>query len=326
MSLTYDTRAAALFHPEQDSAELPLEEGQQPSELALAAECARLAYLRIEEPTGAQTKRLNQALARFGFGPAERFGHSNTGSQGYGTYRPADRCAVIAVRGTQTDEWQDAFSDVGIRPMPPAHGSNGRVHNGFLQSSIGLLPDMRTWLADLPQPLARRVVCGHSLGAAVATLLAEPLAAHRLVTLGSPRVADAAYRQRLSGLHHLDITRIVDGCDVVTMVPPGEMVVPDFIFNMLEGVLSGALAGLEWLPARLRELSGRALPYCHLGRKIYIDRDGRLHPEPAADFITSDRWRAILTWPTLGVEHVPTRLLSDHAPINYLRALWPLAP
>lgn len=324
MSLSYDTRAAALFHPEQDSAELPLEEGQQPSELALAAECARLAYLRIEEPTGAQTRRLNQALARFGFGPAERFGHSNTGSQGFGAFRPADRCAVIAVRGTQTDEWQDAFSDIGIKPMPPAEGSNGRVHSGFLQSAIGLLPDMRTWLADLPQPLARRVVCGHSLGAAVATLLAEPLTAHRLVTLGSPRVIDAVYGQQLGGIQHLEITRIVDVCDVVTMVPPGEMVVPDFVFSALETVLSVALPGLAWLPVRLRELSGSTLPYRHLGQQLYIDRHGQPHRDPAVDFVRSDRRAALRTLPTLGFGHVPTRLLSDHAPINYLRAIWPL--
>ena len=337
MPLPYDTSTTALFQPERQSAELPLTPGRPPTELALAAECARLAYLRAEQTDGAEKQRLDRALARLGLGPATLFAHAETHSQAFGSYRADDGLSFIAVRGTQPDALQDTLTDTMIQPVPPAGDAPGRVHRGFREAAAGLLDDGRitAWLAGLPdRPPCRLVVCGHSLGAAVATLLAAPLAAQRLVTLGSPRLADAAYGQFLSAQPGLAITRLVDGADLVTMLPPAlSQHLPETVATALQALqaamarwpagLAGHAPGLVALLGRLAALPAQALPYRHLGQRLYIDHHGALHEQPAAAFVHHDQLAAISQLPPLGWGRVPTRLLSDHAPINYLRALWP---
>ena len=334
MILPYDTSTTALFQPERLPAELPLAPGQVPTERALAAECARLAYLRAERPDGLEKQRLDAALGRLGLAPARLFEHAGTHSQAFGTWRAADGLTLIAVRGTQPDALQDALLDATIQPVPPPRGAPGRVHRGFRDAAVGLLDDalLADWLDSLPaQPARRLVVCGHSLGAAVATLLAAPLAAQHLLTLGSPRVADAVYGQFLAAQPGLDITRIVDAADLVTMVPPplGHGL-PGAVASSLQALLALAppalavhVQGLAGLLQRLAALPAQGLPYRHLGRLLYIDQHGALHDAPDDAFVQQDQRAAIATLPPLGFDRVPTRLLSDHAPINYLRVLWP---
>ena len=334
MTLPYDTSTTALFRPERQSAELPLTPGRPPTELALAAECARLAYLRAEQADGAEKQRLDRALVRLGLSPATLFTHAETHTQAFGSHRADDGLSFIAVRGTQPDALQDTLTDAMIQPVPPPGDAPGRVHRGFRDAAAGLLDDgqITAWLASLPdRPPRRLVVCGHSLGAAVATLLAAPLAAQRLVSLGSPRLADPVYGQFLAALPGLVLTRVVDGADLVTMLPPplGHGL-PDPVATALRSLLArlppglaGHAQGLGALLGRLAALPAQALPYRHLGQRLYIDHHGALHEQPEAAFVHRDQLAAITQLPPLGFGRVPTRLLSDHAPINYLRALWP---
>ena len=333
MPLPYDTSTTALFQPERQSAELPLTPDRPPTELALAAECARLAYLRAEQADGAERQRLDRALARLGLGPATLFAHADTHSQAFGSHRADDGLSFIAVRGTQPDALQDILTDAMVLPVPPPGGAPGRVHRGFRDAAAGLLDDGRitAWLASWPDgPPRRLVVCGHSLGGAVATLLAAPLTAQRLVSLGSPRLADPVYGQFLGALPGLTLTRVVDGADLVTMLPPAlGQGLPDVVATALRNLLAlppglaGHGPGLGALLVRLAALPAQALPYRHLGQRLYIDHHGALHQQPAAAFVHLDQLAAISQLPPLGWGRVPTRLLSDHAPINYLRALWP---
>ena len=334
MPLPYDTSTTALFQPERQSAELPLTPDRPPTELALAAECARLAYLRAEQADGAERQRLDRALARLGLGPATLFTHADTHTQAFGSHRADGGLGFIAVRGTQPDALQDILTDAMVLPVPPPGGAPGRVHRGFRDAAAGLLDDGRitAWLASWPDgPPRRLVVCGHSLGGAVATLLAAPLAAQRLVSLGSPRLADPVYGQFLGALPGLALTRVVDGADLVTMLPPAlGQGLPDAVATALRNLLAllppglaGHGPGLGALLVRLAALPAQALPYRHLGQRLYIDHHGALHQQPAAAFVHLDQLAAISQLPPLGWGRVPTRLLSDHAPINYLRALWP---
>ena len=324
MPIPYDASDAALFHPEQPFHPLPQPRGTPPpgpwpNGIVLGAECARLAYLQVELPSSAQGALLNQQLQRFGFGSATAFAPEGCSTQGFGAYRAADGCAVLALRGTQADQLMDVVQDARalMVPLRPEDGmGQGQVHDGFLAGARSVVQAMRTWLNSLPQPATQVLVCGHSLGAAIATLLALPLGAHHLVTIGSPRVGNQAFADGLSAKAGLTIDRLVDSADIVTMVPPGDSQA------RMAGLITAVSAAVSWLPGhaddpltRLLTLAGASLDYRHVGRRHYIDRDGLLHADASDSAISADRLGDGL--------QLKTRLLHDHAPINYLRALWP---
>jgi triacylglycerol lipase len=125
---------------------------------------------------------------------------------------------VVAFRGTQPEQWRDVLADANILLVPWRAG-HGHVHAGFKKA----FDDIRPVLDPILQPLAAgRTLwfCGHSLGAALATLAADHYAGTRGVcTFGSPRVGDPAFahafNMKLSGRS----LRYVNDHDVVTHVP-----------------------------------------------------------------------------------------------------------
>jgi len=270
--MRYDPTAQALFHPEEAP---PLFGSDLKWTLdATCAELSRLAYIRHEDGDGA---RLDAALALGGFGPAAPFHDPERDAQGFGTLA-SDGTRFLAYRGTQADRLKDLVSD--LRFWGSRWSGRGRVHNGFLRAEQALAPAVDAWLARGPQgPL---VVTGHSLGAGMATISAARLAGSTLVTFGSPRVGDAAFRAVLAGR---TVRRYVDCCDVVATVPP-------------------------------------AIGYGHLGTECYIDRTGRVLPEPPGLLARNrDKWagRGAYLARCFGRKgNVPLRALADHAPINYI--------
>jgi hypothetical protein len=126
---------------------------------------------------------------------------------------------------------------------------------------------------------------GHSLGAALATLLASVKAPSALYTIGSPRVGDDDFVASLRGVKSF---RCVDCCDIVTQLPPA------------------------------------ILGYAHLGNADYIDRNRKMNQNPSDDFVEADRLRARenyllkYAWKS---GNVSVRDLADHAPVNYVTAI-----
>ena len=282
--IAYDPRRAALYQPELGDS--PLQGGSPADDAALAVEAARLAYLRFDETADAR-ERLAATLALAGFGPPTLFEDAATDGQAYGALR-ADGLALLAFRGTQPDKAGDLVSDVEFVHRPWDLG-DGVVHAGFRATALGLWPGVQAWLAGPAQRRQRLIVCGHSLGAAIATLLAAPAGADHLLTIGSPRVGDAVFIAALESTPGITITRIVHCCDVVTELPP---------------------AGLGFV---------------HGGRLVYLDRDGNRHPDAAPALIDSDRQQARLDYLARYAFRAGTLLardLADHAPINYVRAFW----
>lgn len=223
------------------------------------------------------------ALAAAGFGPHALFNDAGTGTQGFGAVR-ADGKAVLAFRGTQSDDFHDLLTDVEAASVPwPEAG--GDVHDGFAAGMRSVLADVETWVRGLPGSSSRLIVCGHSLGAALATLAASIFHPGTLITIGSPRVGDAEF---VKSLGPTSVVRIVDCCDLVTHLPPES---PD---------------------------------YTHVGNLWYIDRLGVASRAPDESMASADQIRARLDYGLTGLRSnmAPSRDLADHAPINYCRAFF----
>jgi len=281
-SISYDSSRQALYTPELR--ETLFEQGRNYRPLQIAIEAARLAYVRFDE-SAANHERLARDLSRIGFDPPEHFVDVLTDSQGFGAYRPGDRTALIAFRGTQPDKVTDIATDLDAFTVDWPE-SGGRVHHGFAHRARCLVPMVRQWLDQRCRERTSLIMTGHSLGAALATLVASILRPTLLATVGSPRVGNEDFKRVFGSL---ECVRVVDCCDAVTELPPE-------------------------LPA-----------YVHICPPLYITKDGVSIPNPDAGAIRLDRveGRAEYTlkyaWK---IGSVLVRDLADHAPINYVRAFF----
>lgn len=192
-----------------------------------------------------------RAATEIGFPEAELF--DNDGSQAF-RFRNAYDC-VVACRGTEPTEWNDLKADANAAMA--VVGSIGKVHSGFNTEVDDLWPMLEDLLRDNDRPVW---FCGHSLGAAMATICASRCIQsaiksnpEELHTFGSPRVGCRRYvRQR--GLKHY---RWVHNNDIVTRVPP------------------------PWMG------------YRHGGQEIYLDRHGRIRKLTGV-LRSRDRWHGFV--------------------------------
>jgi hypothetical protein len=278
--IDYDPSRTALYSPERH--ETLFEAGRAFTQTQCAIEAARLAYYRadVSEP---EHRRLTDALSSGGFGPPTLITHQDTHSFAF-TAMHADGTALVSFRGTQPDEIRDIATSLQANQVDWDE-SGGRVHAGFARAARAMLPAVRDWL-EAGEGAGRRalVFTGHSLGGALATLIATVLPPSLLVTLGGPRVGNTAFVAALAGIEML---RLVNGCDIVTQLPPA--------FSL----------------------------YAHAGPTCYISCEGQPVHNPDVGFIESDRAhgraRYVMdhAWKRGAVL---LRDLADHAPINYARA------
>jgi triacylglycerol lipase len=273
--MRYDATTRALFKPESGPA------AWAPSDRwtrdAICAELSRLAYVRFEE---GEEGVLAASLAFMGFGKPHCIHNPQTNTQAFCSVS-RDGTPYIAFRGTQADKVDDLLSD--LRFLPVRWTGKGRVHRGFLRALESVSEEIEDWLT--PYTESACVVTGHSLGAAIATLMVARLDHAELVTFGSPRVGTAAFARMFNGRA---VRRYVDCADVVTRVPP-------------------------------------PVGYKHVCRMIYVDRDGIAHAEvPGIFAIMADRALANLRHlrqHAFRRGRVTARSLADHAPINYVSAV-----
>jgi len=276
----YDPTRRSLYFPESGD---PLSDFSADWETDwICAELSRLCYYRFDEEKKPRFRTLLEAaLGKAGFSAPAYFADGKQDAQAFGT--TAGGAAYVVFRGTQGGKIMDLLNDF---KAPLVDWEDGKqVHWGFRDAFQSLESAIDSWIAEAAQQ--RLVVTGHSLGAAMATLLAARHKEAELVTFGSPRVGDKAFA---AGFEGRDMRRYVDCNDAVTMVPPG------------------------------------LIGYVHAGDMIYIDRFGVLNPKaPDASAVAEDRqigrrdyfrkyasqfWRNVLT-----------RRLADHTPINYVSAV-----
>lgn len=297
--MRFATSYDALFRPFlQDSLDPALFAGRPE---ALCAELSRLIYFAFP-PTA---KRLSSALAAHGFTDWHYFEDRRSSTQALALL-DSQNAAHVVFRGTEKTSRRDILTDAAFVKRPWHMG--GKVHRGFArayagQGSVlwhdrkgrpGLMHDrgfnvrdcIGAWLAQNKH--TRLVVTGHSLGAALATLLASEHPHAELVTFGSPLVGDDQFAALFDNPARV-VRRYRDCTDLVTTVPYG------------------------------------LIGYRHLRGLVHIDRNGNLtgwrdgDPEVIEDRKAARRdYRRVPKW---NLTQVKLRGMADHAPVNYVSAL-----
>jgi Lipase (class 3) len=259
--------------------------GMPKSEAALSAEMARLSYCRQESGFAFDQEKIRGVLGLIGFTNCQFF-ESQGSAKGRGTHcflalgnavDGSSDLAVLAFRGTDIGDFTNLIADADLVPMPWDKG--GKVHRGFAEALSEVRPSLDLALQALK---CRALFAGHSLGAAMATLMASLQHPACLYTFGSPCVGDADF---VFTLKDVDIRRYVDCCDLVTRVPP--------------------------------EFMG----YTHAGDLYYIDRERKIARQPNESMISDDQDRArrkYLLEYAWRIGNVAVRDLADHSPINYV--------
>jgi triacylglycerol lipase len=240
-----------------------------PNRSLLFAKLASIAY-------NDNTKEVKKQAKELGFTEIEFY--DREGAQAYRFQ--SDKDLVIACRGTQPTCWNDIGAD--LNAIPVLAETMSRVHKGFKEEVDELWPMV---LEDLmaKQPTQNVWFCGHSLGAAMATIMAsrcmykpevpDPI---ELYTFGSPRVGWKGYVVHLGVKHH----RWVNNNDIVTTVPMNIM------------------------------------GYRHHGEEHYLNAWGNVRKATGWQRF-KDKWRGL--W--MGIKRGQVDSFSDHSMANYIAYL-----
>lgn len=229
---------------------------------------ARLAAIAYSDP-----KTAKKSVKSLGFTEVEFYDRG--GAQAYRFQNRDD--LVIVCRGTEPTCFNDIKAD--LRAVPVMAETISRVHKGFKAEVDDLWPMI---VEDLlvKQPNQNLWFAGHSLGAAMATIMAsrclycEKLPdPEELYTFGSPRVGWRGYVVHLGVQHH----RWVNNNDVVTRVPL-------------------ALMG-----------------YRHHGTEHYMNAYGQVRKNTGWQRV-KDRWRGFV----MGIKKGSIDNFSDHSMSNYI--------
>lgn len=180
-----------------------------PQRSLLFAKLAGIAYLAPEQ-AAEKAKQLGFTTTEF---------YDRDGAQAYRFQNSTDM--VIACRGTQPTQFSDIQAD--LKAVPVVSETISRVHKGFKAEVDDLWPMVLEDLYDKNNLGVDLWFCGHSLGAAMATIMASRCLyqadipdPEELYTYGSPRVGWPGYVVHLGVKHH----RWVNNNDIVTTVPP----------------------------------------------------------------------------------------------------------
>lgn len=148
----------------------------------------------------------------------EPIGRLSPDNSYFGFVAVRDDVAYIAIRGTQSlDEWLEDF-DASLTSF-----GGYRVHAGFDRVYAGLIASIWTALKTAGTEWREICVIGHSLGAAVATLVAANVEEFARVPVSciafaSPRVGDPAFCAKYG--KKINLLRVTNTKDIVTHVPP----------------------------------------------------------------------------------------------------------
>ena len=149
--------------------------------------------------------------------------HKKSDTQGFVAIK--DKSIYVVWRGSESKK--DFQNDASIDKVPFINEGE-KVHIGFKSSWESVVGDtydaIDTALENLQGKATDIVVCGHSLGGAVATLYAHSIKKHyphyniKSLTIGSPRVGNKVFKENYDN-SGIDTLRIVHNNDLVTHTP-----------------------------------------------------------------------------------------------------------
>jgi len=128
---------------------------------------------------------------------------------------------IVAFRGTEPNKFSDISADLEITKEKSMSGE-GYVHEGFKEEVDKLWKKLQSRFKRTIEDGHRTVwICGHSLGAAMATIFASRVEqvfdnSIKLYTYGSPRCGGKKFINSISNIPH---KRFVNNNDIVTCVP-----------------------------------------------------------------------------------------------------------
>jgi triacylglycerol lipase len=234
----------------------------------LFAKLASIAYLDKKEAIK-EVKKLGFTIVEF---------YNKDGAQAYRFQNKHD--LVIACRGTEPTCFNDIKAD--LKAVPVMAETVSRVHRGFKKEVDDLWPMVKEDLLRVNKT-RKAWFCGHSLGAAMTTIMAARCNAdptmpdiEEIYTYGSPRVGWSKYVQSLNVTHH----RWRNNNDIVTTVP----------FNIMG--------------------------YRHHGAEHYMNAYGKIRQLTTWQR-AKDRWRGIV----MGIKKGSIDSFSDHNMSAYIANL-----
>jgi triacylglycerol lipase len=142
----------------------------------------------------------------------------------FGFIASKDDAVYVVIRGTQTPlEW---FDNASIKPISFNAGW-GNTTNGFLRLHRQIFPKILEFFSGRQAPLGRLFITGHSLGAALANLVAADLAFNQLLkkdatkvyTFSGPRVGDSSFAAKFREHLGLSAWRVFNTEDLVPTLP-----------------------------------------------------------------------------------------------------------
>ena len=178
------------------------------------AELSRLVYRHDVPETEPLTPSRGFFLARAGLREVRFFSDEKIGAQAILVVDGNPSFAALVFRGTEQGlpDFAADLADLHVR----SDAEIVDVHGGFKGQLDSIWDEIEVELSKLTCPI---FYTGHSLGAALATLAAARRPPQAVYAFGSPLVGNNAFARMTA---RLPIHRVVDGSDIVTVMPPAK--------------------------------------------------------------------------------------------------------